>query len=101
MRVRKARKKSLRKIIASKRIGDIFVIEKKSKVVGMVNILYTFSTAFNSKVVLLEDMVVLKKYRGNDFGKKLLKFVLKKLGLEKSKMVLLRKQGKIDGNYRR
>lgn len=73
----KKQTKALKKIIKSKKIGDIFVIEKKNKVVGMVNILYTYSSALGKKVAILEDMVVLKKYRQNGYGTKLLKKVLK------------------------
>ncbi|WP_373073107.1 GNAT family N-acetyltransferase [Sulfurimonas sp.] len=73
----KKQTKALKKIIKSKSIGDIFVVEKKGKVVGMVNILYTYSTALGKKVAILEDMVVLKKYRKNGMGTKLLKKVLK------------------------
>jgi predicted N-acetyltransferase YhbS len=75
----KKQTKALKKIIKSKSIGDIFVVEKKGKVVGMVNILYTYSSALGKKVALLEDMIVLKKYRQKGLGSKLLKKVLKKL----------------------
>ena len=71
--------KALKKIINSKTIGDIFVVEKKKKIIAMVNVLYTFSTALGAKVALLEDMVVTKKYRQNSYGSYLLKSVLKKL----------------------
>jgi N-acetylglutamate synthase-like GNAT family acetyltransferase len=75
----KKQTKALKKIIKSKSIGDIFVVEKKGKVVGMVNTLYTYSTVLGKKVALLEDMVVLKKYRQKGLGSKLLKKVLKNL----------------------
>ncbi|MCW9026997.1 MAG: GNAT family N-acetyltransferase, partial [Thiovulaceae bacterium] len=42
-----------------------------------VNVLYTYSTALGDRVALLEDMVVLKKYRQKGMGTKLLKSVLK------------------------
>jgi len=45
----------------------------------MVNILYTISTAYGTKVALLEDMIVNKNFRGQGVGSSLIKFVLKKL----------------------
>ena len=85
----KLQKKAIKNIIESNTLGDIFVIEKKGRVVGMVNILYTYSTALDSKVALLEDMVVLKKYRGKKYGSKLLKEVLKRLNKKKINRVTL------------
>lgn len=113
----KVQKKALKKIINSKKIGDIFVLTKQKKIVAMVNILYTFSSAIGKKVAILEDMVVLKKYRKKGLGSKLLKKVLdildkdeisrvtllsdndnkvahqfyEKLGFKKSSMIVLRK----------
>lgn len=76
---KKLQTKALSEIINSKTIGDIFVLEKKKKIIAMVNVLYTFSTALGGRVALLEDMVVTKEYRQNGNGSKLLKSVLKKL----------------------
>lgn len=79
---KKRQSKALKKIIKSKTLGDIFVYERKGKVVGMVNILYTYSTALGKRVAVLEDMVILKKYRQKSYGTKLLKSVLKRLEKE-------------------
>jgi len=79
---KKRQSRALKKIINSKTKGDIFVYERKGKVIAMVNVLYTISTALGKKVAVLEDMVVLKKYRQNRYGTKLLKSVLKTLEKE-------------------
>jgi len=76
---KKLQTKGLKKIIKSKKLGDIFVYEKNGKVIAMVNVLYSYSTALGKKVATLEDMVVLKKYRQKRYGTKLLRSVLKKL----------------------
>ena len=76
---KKLQTKGLKKIIKSKNLGDIFVYEKNGKVIAMVNVLYSYSTALGQKVATLEDMVVLKKYRQKRYGTKLLRSVLKKL----------------------
>ena len=114
---KKLQTKALKKIIKSKKLGDIFVLQKKGKVVAMLNILYSYSTALGGRVALLEDMVVDKKHRQKGYGSKLLNSVLKKLeknnirrvtllsdhdnaqahkfykkfGFKKSKMIILRK----------
>ncbi len=54
-------------------VGLIFVARKQAKVIGMVNLLFTFSTALGEKVALLEDLIVLPNQRGNGIGSQLLK----------------------------
>lgn len=76
---KKLHKKALRKILNDKNIGEIFVIVKNDKIIGSVNILYTISTALGSTVALLEDMVIVPKYRGKSLGTKLLKYTIKYL----------------------
>lgn len=81
----KKQKRALKKIITSKKVGDIFVLEIDKELVAMVNILYTYSTALGAKVALLEDMVVKENKRQYGYGSKLLKGVIKAL---KKKRVL-------------
>lgn len=81
----KKQKRALKKIITSKKLGDIFVLEIDKEIVAMVNILYTYSTALGAKVALLEDMVVKENKRQKGYGSKLLKGVLKAM---KKKRVL-------------
>ncbi len=66
----------LRRIISNSDIGVIVIAIDSNKVMGMVNILYTVSTALGGRVAILEDMVVSPKMRGKGVGSKLLKFTL-------------------------
>ena len=67
-------KKALKTIINDGKIGHILLCEIDGKIVAMVNILYSFSTALGTKVALLEDMIVSKDFRGKDIGTSLLEF---------------------------
>lgn len=66
----------LRRIITNSDIGVIVIAIDSDKVVGMVNILYTVSTALGSRVAILEDMVVSPNSRGKGVGSKLMKYSL-------------------------
>ncbi|NQY93553.1 MAG: GNAT family N-acetyltransferase, partial [Campylobacteraceae bacterium] len=65
---------ALKMIIDNKSTGEIFIILKEEKIVGMVNFLYTISTALGSKVAILEDMILDKNYRGQNLGTTLIDF---------------------------
>ena len=67
---------ALKMIIDNKSTGEIFIILKEEKIVGMVNLLYTISTALGSKVAILEDMILDKNYRGQNLGTTLIDFAL-------------------------
>ena len=71
--------RGLKTIIKSDTMGDIFVVRVENKVVAMVNILYTFSTALGSAVAILEDMIVNSEYRGKGIGRKLMNYILEYL----------------------
>jgi GNAT superfamily N-acetyltransferase len=73
----KAQRRGLVHILNNPDVGLIFVARKNEKVVGMVNLLFTFSTALGEKVALLEDLIVLPNYRNHKIGSKLLKHALK------------------------
>ncbi|AMK76840.1 MULTISPECIES: GNAT family N-acetyltransferase [Methylomonas] len=62
----------LRLIIADPAIGHILVARTENRIVGMVNLLYTVSTALGGRVAWLEDMTVLSGARGNGVGSLLL-----------------------------
>lgn len=72
-----AQERALKKIISDESVGEIFVASLDDEIVAMVNILYTVSTALGAKVAILEDMVVNKRYRGQDIGSSLMDFALK------------------------
>lgn len=66
----------LRKIITQSDVGVIIIATDSDKIIGMVNLLYTVSTALGGRVAILEDMVVSPKMRGKGVGSKLMKFTL-------------------------
>ncbi len=73
----KAQMRGLKAIISNEEIGHILIIKEKNEVLGMVNLLYTISTALGARVGILEDMVISKEYRSLGLGSKLLKFAIK------------------------
>lgn len=66
--------KSLSEILQNPKIGTIYVACCGNKIVGMVNVLYTISTALGEKVAILEDMIIDEKYRGKNIGASLLEY---------------------------
>ena len=54
----KIQSRGLEKILNNNNIGNIIVAKKNEKIIGMVILLYTISTAMGERVALLEDMVV-------------------------------------------
>ena len=68
--------RGLSKILSNEDIGVILVVRESDKVIGMVNILYTISTALGGRVGDLEDFVVLPEYRNSGIGSKLLSYAL-------------------------
>lgn len=63
-------------IIERDGIGDILVAKDAGQIIGMVNLLYTISTALGSRVAILEDMVVAPQNRGLGVGSALLKYAI-------------------------
>ena len=63
---------ALREIIAHPATGRILALHEGDAIVGMVNLLFSISTACGGKVALLEDMVVHPSRRGDGLGSKLL-----------------------------
>ena len=64
--------RGLRLIFEQPNRGRVFVLRRDHSIVGMINLLFTISTAEGGFVILLEDLVVHKKYQGKGFGSKLL-----------------------------
>lgn len=65
-------KMGLEAIINNPGIGEILVIKGDNRILGMVSLLYSISTALGGKVAILEDMIVHKDYRQKGLGKELL-----------------------------
>lgn len=62
----------LRQIITQPELGCILVLRDASRIVGMVNLLFTVSTALGGRVALLEDAIVRPEHRGSGAGTLLL-----------------------------
>lgn len=69
---RAAQERGLASIIRNPQVGHILVAQQEGQIVGMVNLLYTVSTALGGRVALLEDMVVAPETRGQGVGAQLL-----------------------------
>jgi GNAT superfamily N-acetyltransferase len=68
-----AQRRGLLQILENPDVGVILVARQKNQIVGMVNLLFTVSTALGQRVALLEDLVILPNQRGKGIGSKLLK----------------------------
>jgi ribosomal protein S18 acetylase RimI-like enzyme len=64
--------KGLHAIIADPKTGVIIVAKQDQKIVGMVNLLFTQSTALGARVAILEDMIVSITSRAKGVGSKLM-----------------------------
>lgn len=71
--------KALEKIISDENIGKIYICKKEDKIIAMVNILFTISTALGEKVALLEDMIVNKDFQAQKIGSNFLEYVINEL----------------------
>src|SRR3954447_14121282 len=68
--------RGLRLIFEQPSRGRVFVLRHDGVIVGMINLLFTISTAEGGFVVLLEDLVVHKTYQGKGYGAKLLQHAI-------------------------
>lgn len=69
---RVTQERGLASIIRDPQVGHILVARQGGEIIGMVNLLYTVSTALGGRVALLEDMVVVPEIRGQGVGTQLL-----------------------------
>ena len=84
-----AQRKALSKIILDPKIGIILVAKDDEKILGMINLLFTESSALGSKVAILEDMVVLSKSRSEGVGSKLMDYAISEAKKEGCKRITL------------
>src|SRR5438046_7679391 len=68
--------RGLRLIFEQPSRGRVFVLRRDGAIVGMINLLFTISTAEGGFVMLLEDLVIHKEYQGHGYGKKLLEHAI-------------------------
>lgn len=84
-----AQRKALSKIILDPKIGIVLVARNDEQILGMINLLFTESTALGSKVAILEDMVVLSKSRGEGVGSQLIDYAINEAKKEGCKRITL------------
>jgi GNAT superfamily N-acetyltransferase len=68
--------RGLRLLLEQPSRGRIFVLRSPIKIVGMINLLITISTAEGGFVLVLEDLIVHREYRGQGFGTQLLNYAI-------------------------
>ncbi len=68
--------RGLKLIIDNPQTGIIFVAHHNHRIVGMVSVLFTVSTALGTEVGLLEDLIVAPNARGLGIGTALLEHAL-------------------------
>jgi GNAT superfamily N-acetyltransferase len=68
--------RGLRLILEQPNRGRIFVLRSGERIIGMINLLITISTAEGGFVLILEDLVVHKDHRGQGYGSRLLEHAL-------------------------
>ena len=68
--------RGLRLIFEQPSRGRVFVLRRDGAIVGLINLLFTISTAEGGFVMLLEDLVVHKQYQGHGYGAKLLNYAI-------------------------
>jgi GNAT superfamily N-acetyltransferase len=68
--------RGLRLILEQPSRGRIFVLRNHQKIIGMINLLITISTAEGGFVLLVEDLVIRQEHRGQGYGSRLLKHAI-------------------------
>jgi GNAT superfamily N-acetyltransferase len=68
--------RGLRLIFEQPNRGRVFVLRCDRMIVGMINLLFTISTAEGGFVMVLEDLVVHKTHQGKGYGSRLLEYAI-------------------------
>src|SRR5205823_4575722 len=68
--------RGLRLIFEQPNRGRVFVLRRDHSIVGMINLLFTISTAEGGFVILLEDLVIHKLFRDHGYGSQLLEYAI-------------------------
>jgi GNAT superfamily N-acetyltransferase len=68
--------RGLRLILEQPSRGRVFVVRKEGRIVAMINLLFTISTAEGGFVLLLEDVIVHADHRHHGFGDKLIQYAI-------------------------
>lgn len=72
---RAVQEKGLQLILEQPSRGRIFVLRNNHRIFGMVNLLFTISTARGGFVIMMEDVIVHPAHRGQGYGSMLIKHV--------------------------
>jgi len=72
---RAVQERGLQLILEQPNRGRIFVVRNHDRIFGMVNLLFTISTARGGFVILMEDVVIHPDHRGQGYGTMLLDYV--------------------------
>lgn len=73
---RTLQERGLRLVLEQPNRGRIFVVRNKDRIFGMVNLLFTISTARGGFVILMEDVVIHPDHRGQGYGAMLVDYVV-------------------------
>ena len=73
---RAVQERGLMLILEQPNRGRIFVVRNKDRIFGMVNLLFTISTARGGFVILMEDVVIHPDHRGQGYGAMLVNYVI-------------------------
>src|SRR5215472_11209178 len=68
--------RGLRLILEQPSRGRVLVLRSATQIIGMINLLFTISTAEGGFVILLEDLIIHKEYQGKGYGSKLLQYAI-------------------------
>ncbi len=73
---RQRQERGLRAILEQPSRGRIFVVRTDYEILGMVNVLFTISTAMGGFVILMEDVIVHPEFRRQGYGAQLVEYVV-------------------------
>lgn len=73
---REKQKHGIKLILEQSNRGRIFVMRNDHFIIGMVNLLFTISTAEGGFVILMEDVIVHPDHRGQGYGTRLLQYAI-------------------------
>jgi len=73
---REKQERGMRLLLEDPSRGRIFVLRTSTKIIGMINLLITISTAEGGFVLILEDLIIDRAHRGQGYGTRLLDYAI-------------------------